>query len=254
LGILIFSLCASAIYVLNDLLDVEADRKHPEKRHRPFASGALPITYGVPLACVLAIGGMTLAILLLSHTFAAAVGIYLFLAILYSFWAKRKPIADVILLSSLYTLRVLAGGFVAGVIVSEWLLAFSLFLFTSLAFLKRYTELSRLCSERNLAFQHRGYLPPDLKLIETLGPVSGYLAVLVLALYLNSDTVRRLYIHPDLLWLICPLLQYWISRVWLLAQRQQLSEDPVVFAFQDGFSWTVGTIAAVLLAGAAIRW
>ena len=157
-------------------------------------------------------------------------------------WLKRKPMIDVLILANMYTLRVLAGGVAANVPVSEWLLAFSTFFFLSLAFVKRYSELIRLAGEQQPKAAGRGYAVSDLSLIETMGPCSGYLSVLVLALYINSDQVKNLYPHSNLLWILCALLLYWISRLWFWAKRGELLEDPVVFAITDRTSLIVAAI------------
>lgn len=246
----VFCTCASAIYLFNDLLDVEADRGHPQKRSRPFASGALPIQLGAPAAIGLIAIAFAIAALSLPAAFTATAVLYLVATTLYSLWLKRFVMVDVLVLAGLYTIRILAGGFATGIAVSEWLMAFAVFLFTSLAFAKRYAEVSRLESEGKDQADGRGYLASDLSLIETMGPVSGYLAVLVFALYINSEAVTELYGKPWPLWLICPLLLYWISRIWFLAKRGQLSEDPVVFAIRDRVSILVGLLV-VLCVGAA---
>lgn len=246
-----FSLCASGIYVFNDLLDIEADRRHPQKRLRPFAAGTLPVRIGPPLAAALVAGALGLSLAMLPPAFAATLVLYLVLNLLYTFWLKRKLMVDVLLLAALYGIRVWAGGLATEVPVSEWLMGFSLFLFTSLAFVKRYCELSRTADEGSESTPGRGYVVADLGLIGSIGPTSGYLAVLVMALYINSPQVSRLYDHPWALWLTCPLLLYWISRVWFLARRGKLVEDPVVFAFEDRTSWAVALAAAALIAVAA---
>jgi 4-hydroxybenzoate polyprenyltransferase len=245
-----FCACASAVYILNDLFDLEADRLHPTKRSRPFASGDLPIAYG-PL---LVAGAMALAFglswALLPLGFTASLLVYLVINALYSLWLKRKVGIDVILLASLYALRVVAGGVAADVPVSEWLLVFSMFMFLSLAFVKRYTELARGADEGMEMPAGRGYQASDLSLIESVGPSSGYLAVLVFALYINSEHTRQLYPHTHVLWLICPLMLYWITRLWFLAKRRAMCEDPLVYALKDRISLGIGaaTIALVALA------
>jgi 4-hydroxybenzoate polyprenyltransferase/phosphoserine phosphatase len=252
LAFIAFSLCASAVYVVNDLLDVDADRLHPLKRHRPFASGALPIGMGPPLACSLLAVGLTLSMLLLPWLFVETLVLYLIATTAYSFWLKREALIDVLLLAGLYTLRLVAGGAATTVPISEWLLAFSMFFFTSLAFVKRYAELARLSDEGQTAARGRGYMVADLGLIETMGPTLGYLSVLVFALYLNSETTKQLYPSAHVLWFICPFLLYWIGRVWLLAKRRQLAEDPVVFAMKDRTSLMLGIMVVVLGMMAAV--
>lgn len=242
-----FCLAASAVYVLNDLLDLSADRKHPSKRNRPFASGAIPVAWGPPLVVALGGAGLGLAAWFLPPAFAAALVVYVAATTLYSAWLKRVAMLDVIVLACLYTLRVLAGGLAVGIVVSEWLMAFSLFIFVSLAFAKRYTELARLGDDDGTTLAHRGYRRDDLTVLEVLGPASGLVAVLVLALYIQSQQMQRLYSQPWALWLLCPLLLYWISRVWMKAKRRELDYDPVVFAARDMVSLAVAALAGVLL-------
>lgn len=242
-----FSLTASSVYVVNDLLDIESDRRHPKKRRRPIASGALPIPIGLVIAAGLAGAAFVLATMTLPGTFVGLMAVYLAITSLYSFWLKRLIVVDVMVLAGLYTLRVVGGGLATESPLSEWLLGLSVFLFTSLAFAKRYVELARLGDERCDNSTGRGYRVADLSIIESLGPASGYLSVLVLAMYINSAAMRNLYVNSWALWMICPLLMYWITRVWFLAKRQQLSEDPVVFALKDGVSRLVGVCVLVLV-------
>lgn len=270
-----FSCVASGVYVLNDLLDVESDRRHPRKCRRPFASARLPLSAGPPLVVSLLIVGATLAVATLPTKFVLLLGVYWGLTTLYSAWLKNKLILDVMVLAGLYTLRVIAGGAAVNVPVSEWLMAFSMFLFTSLAFAKRYAELSRLADdcalqlsterERGVAAtgaseavpggtpavsakpHGRSYRVEDIGLIESLGPTSGYLSVLVLALYINGPQVSTLYRNGWVLWYVCPVLLYWITRLWFVAKRRKLSEDPVVFALRDGVSQFTGLVVGVLM-------
>ncbi len=249
-----FSACASSVYVLNDLFDLEADRRHPKKRKRPFASGDLPIIAGVPICCSAALFGFLLAAFTLPLSFVALLGLYMVVTSLYSFWLKRKVLIDVFTLAGLYTVRILAGGEAANVAVSEWLMVFAMFMFTSLAFAKRYAELDRLSAENAEEAAGRGYLVSDRALVESMGSTAGYISVLVFALYVNGKTAQTLYGNIWALWLIGPLLLYWISRVWLLARRGLLHEDPVVFAVSDRTSLLVGAIAVVLLVVATMNW
>jgi 4-hydroxybenzoate polyprenyltransferase len=250
LAFVAFSLAASGVYVVNDLLDVESDRLHPTKRNRPFASGAVSIRVGPPLAAVLFVAATVLSAVWLEPAFGLLLASYVALALLYSVWLKRVLLVDVFTLTSLYVLRLLAGGYATGTKVTEWLIAFAVFLFTSLAFLKRYAEIA----VRSSSVAGRAYDPRDLSVIESVGPASGYLAVLVLALYLNSREVSSLYAHPGVLWLVCPVLLYWVTRLWFLAKRGELHEDPVVFACTDRSSLAVGVIGALLLVLAAHGW
>lgn len=252
LAFVVFSLCASSVYVLNDLFDMEDDRHHPQKRRRPFAAGTLPVRWGPPLTAGLSAAGLLLANLTLPGAFVGAVIGYLLLTTAYSFDLKRRTMLDVITLSGLYSLRIFAGGLATGVVISEWLLMFSMFLFTSLAFVKRYAELSRLAREGNASARGRGYVVGDLSVIESMGTTSSYLAVLVMALYLKSDIAPTLYRQVWALWLICPLLLYWVSRLWILAKRGSLCEDPVVFATTDRVSLIVAACVVALLGIAVI--
>ena len=240
-----FSVSASAVYILNDLVDLQADRRHRSKRFRPFASGRVSIPAGGATAAallVLGVGGS----LLLPPVFTGLLLFYLVLTTAYSFSLKRKPMVDVICLATLYSLRIFAGGAAVSVTISPWLLAFSMFFFLSLAFAKRYTELE-LAQEADGNLANRGYLAPDLDLIRTMGPASGLLSVLVFCLYINSPDVRALYHRPELLWLACPFLLYWISRLWLFACRGFLEDDPVLFALRDRNSYLTGFCMALVL-------
>lgn len=244
---LAFSLSASAVYVLNDLLDLHADRAHPTKRFRPFAAGHLSIPTGLMLVMSLALGAAAVAIMFPPSTFLAYLALYVTIATAYSLYLKRLPVLDVIVLAALYTLRLLAGAAAVTLPLSPWLLAFSMFLFLSLAFIKRSSELSTLRAANLTLATGRGYRADDLECLRSLGTASGYISVLVLALYINSAKVTTLYNNPQVLWLICPLLLYWISRVWFLAHRGEVDTDPVVFALKDKVSCAIG-LAIVLVA------
>ncbi len=248
-----FSLTASAVYLFNDMLDVEADRVHPKKRSRPFASGSLPLLYGPPMVAGLITLAITLSVLFLPSEYLAVLLLYLAVNSAYSVSLKSKMLIDVMILASLYTLRIFAGGVATGLQVSEWLLAFSIFFFTSLAFAKRYVELDRVAVEGKTEAKGRGYRVEDLELIISVGPTSGYLAVLVFALYINNG-LPGFYVNKWLLWLTCPLLLYWISRLWFLAKRRELDHDPVVFAVTDKASLAVGASVGLLLLLAAPPW
>lgn len=255
-----FCAVASSIYVVNDLLDANDDRHHPTKRRRPFASGALPRRHGPPIVAALLLFAAALCFLP-PVTFALWLVFYLALSTAYSLYLKRKLLIDVMVLAGLYTLRLLAGGAAAGVPVSRWMLAFSVFLFVSLAFAKRYTELLGVQTADPAAGSLRGraYHVEDLRIIESAGPASGYLAVMVLALYISDSTgaasnVARYYPTPDLLWLLCPLLMYWITRVWFVARRGALHDDPILFAVKDRVSWMALGVAAILVVAASRSW
>jgi 4-hydroxybenzoate polyprenyltransferase/phosphoserine phosphatase len=249
-----FSLCASAGYVLNDILDLAADRQHPIKRKRPFASGAVPLPIGIALSIALAMAGTAGSLLVgFPLSFMVLLACYLALTVLYSVYVKRKLLLDVLLLAGLYTLRVLAGGRAVQVPVSTWLLVFSMFMFLSLAFAKRYTELRQVLSKGGREAMGRNYRVDELDLILSCGATSGFLAVLVLALYISSDEVRRFYANPGALWFICPLLLYWVLRVWFLAKRGELEGDPVAFAIRDRNSLLTCAVTALLFSIAS-RW
>src|SRR5918994_1663093 len=241
-----FCCAASGGYVLNDLLDLEADRKHSVKRHRPFAANLLSRSFGVVLVPLLFAAAL-LCSLWLSPRFLALLGLYLVLTTAYSVYLKRVAVLDVILLAGLYTLRVLAGVAASGVRFSTWLLAFAMFLFLSLAFLKRHAELLALAPDQSVGLRRRGYLTGDVQWLGTMGSASGYLAVLVLALYLNSDEVVRLYRKPAVLFLVCPLLLFWTGRMWLMAHRGQIHEDPIVASARDPASYVVAALVGLVL-------
>ncbi len=249
-----FSLCASSVYVLNDLLDLESDRQHRSKKRRPLASGALSIPSGIALGIGALAAGLGVAVVWLPLGFQLALLGYLALTTAYSVFLKRKLLLDVIMLALLFTYRVLAGGIAVNVDVSFWLLAFSLFFFTGLAFVKRYSELVAL-QEKELAWvPGRNYTVIDLDLVRSIGPASGIASVLVMCLYLNSPEVRELYAQPEVLILIAPVLLYWISRIWFLAGRNELDDDPVVFAIRDRVSLLTGAIVALLVLIARFPW
>jgi 4-hydroxybenzoate polyprenyltransferase len=245
-----FSLCASAGYVFNDLLDLEADRMHPAKAKRPFASGALPIFLGFPLFLGLLGLSFSLAFALMPKAFVAMLGLYFVGTLSYSLYLKRLLLLDVLVLAGLYTHRILSGGIATDVRVSAWLLGFSMFLFTSLAFAKRFVELHALTSEEKV--KNRGYYRNDLPMITGMGTASGYIAALVFMLYVDSSAVRTSYREPSLLWLVLPVLLFWLGRIWLLAGRGHLQEDPVKFALRDRTSIACGAIVALIAAGARL--
>jgi 4-hydroxybenzoate polyprenyltransferase/phosphoserine phosphatase len=249
-GVLAFmaiSFCASGIYLVNDLLDLDSDRAHPDKRGRPLASGSLPIPLAGALSLTLMAAGLAIS-LKLPLDAVELIGVYLIATTAYSFSLKRRVLIDVFTLSSLYTLRVLLGGAATGLLLSPWFLAFSVFTFLSLAFSKRGSELVRLKKADAKGAPGRAYLTRDHLTVQTCGVTSAYMAAIVLALYLQSDTVRRFYASPAWLWLLVPLFLYWISRIWVLVNRGAMHEDPVLFATRDRITYlTVLISAAVLL-------
>jgi 4-hydroxybenzoate polyprenyltransferase len=246
-----FSAAASSVYLVNDLLDLEADRLHPTKRRRPFAAGDLPASYGIVMTPVLLAIAFTLASLL-SWKVAAMVVSYVAISTTYSLYLKRKLLVDVFALAGLYTHRILTGAVAIGVAVTPWLLAFSMFLFISLAFAKRFIELRMVRLGRGKSAKGRGYVVEDLEIFSSVGPASGYIAVLVFCLYINSDAVLKLYRHPEILWLACPPLLYWVTRLWFLAHRGELPDDPVKFALKDKASYVVAAVVFLTVAAATI--
>ncbi|WHZ25496.1 MAG: Integral membrane protein [Nitrospira sp.] len=233
-----FSLCASAVYITNDLLDLESDRQHPRKKHRPFASGLVPISYGVLLAPVCGLVGLALSVYVGKYL-PAWLFVYFTLTFAYSIKLKKLVLIDCLTLAALYTLRIVAGAAAVSVPLSFWLLAFSTFIFLSLAFVKRYAELQVHVLERKNKAHGRGYYVTDASLIQTLGIAAGYAAVLVLALYLQGETVTTLYHTPEFIWGSVPLILFWISWMWLKAHRGLMNDDPLVFAVKDRASWAV---------------
>ena len=234
-----FSFMASANYLFNDLLDIESDRRHPSKRFRPFASGDLSVATGIGLALILFAASLAL-LPLLPAGFAFWLGTYIVVTAAYSFYLKRLAVIDVLVLSGLYTLRMLAGGAATGTEISHWLAGFSTFLFLSLAMVKRFSELENLRERGSVSTHGRGYLVADLEQIRTFGTSSGYAAVVVFMLYIARPDVTSLYRYAGRLWFLVPLLLYWITRIWLLASRGELNEDPVIFAIRDRMSLLVG--------------
>lgn len=243
LAFLLFGLCASSVYILNDLLDLADDRHHRSKRNRPFASGRLSILSGLiawPALLLIAFGG---AVLLLPMRFAVVLLMYYALTLAYSLVLKRKMAIDVIALAMLYTMRIIAGAAAVEVKLTFWMLAFSMFMFLSLALVKRYPELQEARNKQSTEkMRGRGYFPGDLEMLATLGTASGYLAVMVLALYIHDMGTEAMYTHPELIWLACPLLLYWITRIWMLTHRGLMHDDPVVFAVKDRISLGVGAL------------
>jgi 4-hydroxybenzoate polyprenyltransferase/phosphoserine phosphatase len=246
LAFVAFGLVASSAYVLNDLVDLDADRRHPRKVARPFASGRVSIGAGLLLSPALLAGGAACAALL-PREFALLLAGYCAATLAYSFGLKRMVGLDAVLLAGLYTVRIFAGGSATGIPVSVWLASFSGFVFLSLALLKRTTEL--VSAERKLP--GRGYVPGDVDAALSMGTASAYISVLVLALYISSDDVARLYTHPERLWLVCPLVLYWLTRAWFLGRRGSVQDDPVLFALKDPVSWIVCALSALVVAWAS---
>jgi len=245
LAFLAFGLCASSVYLINDLIDLQIDRIHPRKRERPFASGRLPLAFGVGLAPLLLFVAAIIA-LFLPPLFALTLGTYYVATCAYSVWLKRLVLVDVFALASLYTLRLISGAAAVVIMPSFWLLAFSMFLFLSLAIVKRYAELVEIRGREGQAAPGRGYDVADLEVLASLGPCSAFAAVLVLALYINSEAVVQLYRLPQAMWLLCPLLLYWLARLWIGARRGKLDDDPIIFAVRDRVSRLVIALSGLV--------
>jgi 4-hydroxybenzoate polyprenyltransferase len=245
-AVVAFSLAASAVYVVNDLFDVESDRAHSHKRTRPFAAGDLSIASGLALAPALLAAAAAICVLL-PLRFGLALGAYCVLSVGYSMRLKRILVIDALALAGLYTLRIIAGAGAVRVPLSFWLLLFSVFLFLSLALVKRYAELDALRRQHGLRAAGRGYRVEDLAVLQSFGTGAGYLSVLVLALYINSPETAALYHHPKAIWMLCVLMLYWVSRVWMTAHRGGMLEDPVVYALRDRVSLGLGVLAAITL-------
>ena len=250
LAFLAFSACASGAYLMNDLLDLAADRQHPTKRHRALAAGDLPIAsalIAIPALWLFALS----ASLCISGIFVAALGAYLTTTIAYSLYLKKKMLLDVLTLAGLYTLRIVAGAVAAGVVLSEWLLMFSLFVFTSLALIKRFSELSMREGAGLSDPSNRDYRISDLHVIGAMAAASGMNAVIVFSLYVSSSAVMALYSRPWMLWLLNPLLLYWLGRALMMAYRREMPDDPILYSFRDGASRTT-VVAMICIMLAAI--
>jgi 4-hydroxybenzoate polyprenyltransferase/phosphoserine phosphatase len=251
IAFLAFGLCASSVYILNDLFDLQSDRRHQRKRHRPFAAGRIPIVHGIIMIPILLSGAMGLTALL-PWQFSLILGAYYLATLAYSLFLKRAVLVDVLALAGLFTSRVIAGGAAVTIPVSFWLLAFSMFIFLSLALVKRYVELTTLVGSSGTQTEGRGYRDVDLETLAHFGTASGYMSVLVLALYVNSTAVTLRYTHPEAVWFLCPIVLFLISRIWLLARRDELHDDPIVFAIKDRRSQVAVALGAVLLWAAAL--
>ena len=233
-----FGLVASATYLLNDLLDLVADRHHPRKCKRPFAVGDIGLAAGVLVMITMFGIGFSLAAQL-SDSFLFTLLAYLALTISYSFYFKTIVLIDVLLLASLYTIRIIAGAYALEVPVSSWLLGFSMFIFLSLALVKRCTELMSMQRLSRDTMKGRNYQVADYSILSAMGVAAGYLSVLVLALFISSPESVGKYTYPDLLWLLCPLMAYWVSQLWLKTSRGEMHDDPLIFSLKDQASWIV---------------
>ncbi len=248
---LAFSFCASSVYVLNDLLDIESDRQHARKRNRPLAAGKIAVNQALIVGLLLFVAAAWLA-LRVSSLFTLTVGIYFAMTLAYSIRLKRQVIVDVMLLAALYTIRVVAGAVATTVVPSFWLLAFSMFLFLSLAVVKRYSEMLVTLSQDKQYAAGRGYSVEDLPVLLSLGVSTGIAAIVVLALYINDPSTSRLYPTTIWLWPVPPLMLYWVSRVWMKAHRGEMHDDPVVFAMRDWQSLLTVVLGGLCFAVAAM--
>lgn len=251
MAFLAFSLVASSVYVVNDLLDLAADRAHPRKRLRPFASGSLPLAHGIWMAGGLLAGGALVAAGL-GVDFLLVMLVYLAATTAYSLHLKRRIVVDICVLAGLYTLRIMAGAAATGIPISVWLLAFSIFFFLSLAAVKRQAELVDAAGRGALGASGRGYHVGDLPVVSQIAIAAGFVSVLVMALYLNSPDVLELYASPEWLWGICLILLYWTGRVTMMAHRGEMHDDPIVFAFRDRVSRVCGVLVLFFAAGGAV--
>ncbi len=249
LAALLFCLASSSVYLWNDILDRSADRSHPIKCKRPIASGTLSISVAILVATIFA--GISLAgTALLEPRLALVIGTYMVASSLYSLWLKKLLVVDVVALACLYVVRVIAGGLAIGVWLSFWTLAFSLFFFFSLALAKRYSELRNRAGNGDDSSHRRAYLVEDMSQLNMLGVASGLVAVCIVGLYIDGPEVKQLYTHPSVLWMLCPLLLWWCGRLWILAGRGQVNEDPVAFALRDRHSYIIGVLVALTVIAA----
>jgi 4-hydroxybenzoate polyprenyltransferase len=261
IAFLSFGLCASATYIINDLLDLEADRRHPTKRRRPFAAGDLSAFSGIAAIVLLLAVSVALAVYLqplifrlagyyplrLPHAFLGWLVLYMVSTLVYSLYFKRKLLLDVFILSGLYTLRILAGSAATNVPISTWLAGFGVFFFLSLAFVKRFGELENLRERGGAVSNGRGYFVSDLEQLRALGTGAAYAGVIIMVLYIRDPDTRLLYGHPYLLWLVIPVLLLWLSQVWMLASRGEMHDDPVVWALTDKRSLLLGLLMAIVI-------
>jgi 4-hydroxybenzoate polyprenyltransferase len=247
IGFVSFSFIASFVYVINDLMDLEADRIHDKKKNRPLASGDLNPMFIFAVSFILFLVGWFLSFYFLPGNFTFLLLIYFLLTTIYSFYIKKLILIDIIVLSLLYTIRLIAGGITSNVEISKWLIAFSVFLFLSLAVIKRYQELYSLKESDILKTEGRGYHIQDLNFLLSLGVTTGYISALVFMLYIFSPEITRLYTSPEYLLPVCLVLLLWISRMWLLTYRGEMYSDPIVFTAKDKLSYLMGFLMIVFL-------
>ncbi len=259
LGFLAFSLLASAVYIANDIMDLENDRQHPTKRNRPFASGAIPVRAGYVAAPLLLVVATVLGYFINLH-FLIWLGVYLVVTTAYTFGLKRLVLVDAIVLATLYTIRIFAGGRASDTPLSYWIVAFAVFLFLSLAFVKRYAELTSEITDDDgdvdakLQIAGRGYRTSDAMLVQLLGVAAGFSATVVLALYINSNRSHALYAEPEILWAVLPVAVYWVSWIWLKTNRGEMHDDPVIFALTDRSSFIAALAFVAIIVVATLGW
>ena len=247
------SLVASAVYVLNDRMDLEADRLHPSKSSRPFAAGAVSPKIAPLLVISLLTAGFTIAYFLVGELkYCYALACYFTVTTFYTFWLKKIVMVDALVLGGLFTLRIVMGSVATGVVSSVWLLAFSMFIFTSIAFGKRFSELFKYQNvpeddPRLNSLRRRGYEPSDILLVEMLGICTGVMAVLVMALYMNAEAAAEFYVYPQALWGVVLAVFYWICNFWMMAHRGKVAEDPVKYIVLDRSSWISAAIVVVCM-------
>ncbi len=247
LAFLFFGLCASHVYLFNDCVDLQNDRTHKTKCLRPIPAGLISLPCALILSFILLATSFVGAFSFLPLWFGLSLVAYYFLTLAYSLFLKRIAILDIVTLAALYTMRIIAGTFAFGVLLTFWMLAFSMFIFLSLSLVKRYAELFEQRNQgKNEIVKGRGYYTSDLEMLSSLGASAGYLSIMVLALYIQDKTTVALYSHPKIIWFACPILLYWISRIWILTHRGQMHEDPVVFAIKDRFSWVAGILFGLI--------
>ncbi len=246
IGFFSFSFCASSMYIFNDLLDLPSDRDHKRKKFRPFAAGDVSIQDGIFLMFILLGLAFGLAATI-SISYLGVLLMYMLITLSYSLCLKTYVLIDVLILAGLYTLRVIAGAVAISVVMSFWLLAFSMFMFLNLALVKRCSELITLSETKVESAKGRDYQVTDLDMLKSMGIASGYLSTLVVAFYVNSPDVLVHYPHPKILWLLCPILLYWVSRVWLKTGRGEMHHDPLVFSIKDRGSRFVAVMVIVVV-------
>ncbi len=246
LSFLSFSFVASSIYIFNDLMDLNSDRKHKIKKNRPLAAGNFRISDAFVYTILLMTIGIMIGVFI-NISFIIVLLIYLITTYLYSIYLKRIYIVDIITLALLYTMRIIAGSATSGFIISEWLAAFALFFFFSMGALKRFTELK---NSKNEKLSGRAYIADDMNIVQIMGICSSMISVLVMVLYINSNTISQLYSNPKILYLIIPILLHWNMRVWVLADRSMMNEDPIVFSIKDKYSYlSILLIGIIMLIG-----